>query len=223
MNALTLHQVMSAITAIANPPSVARRCSGVNSSARRGCALRLRGGCFQRSGSLHEHADDERDRRRDRARRGTRSATTSRARLEQDARDPEVDERREEQPHRRRRVEQRARFDAPLFGHDLGDHRRARGPLAADAQAGDDAERDQHPDVGAPRARRGAERVQQHREQQRARAPDAIGDLAEQDAARGPAESRIDVRMPVHLSVAAFAAGEPIGRPSSVGTQFGAT
>ena len=35
--------------------------------------------------------------------------------------------------------------------------------------------------------------------------------------------SRIDVRMPPHFSVAAFAAAEPIGMPSSVGTQLGAT
>ena len=35
--------------------------------------------------------------------------------------------------------------------------------------------------------------------------------------------SNIDVRMPPHLSVAAFAADDPIGSPSSVGTQLGAT
>ena len=35
--------------------------------------------------------------------------------------------------------------------------------------------------------------------------------------------SRIDVRMPPQRSVAAFAAADPIGRPSSVGTQLGAT
>ena len=52
MNALTPHQVMSAITAIANPPSVARRCSGVNSSAMRGCTRALAATCFQRSGSF---------------------------------------------------------------------------------------------------------------------------------------------------------------------------
>ena len=49
---------------------------------------------------------------------------------------------------------------------------------------------DQHPDVRRGRAGRGAERVEQHRQHQRARAPDAIGDLAEQDAARRPAEQQ---------------------------------
>ena len=35
--------------------------------------------------------------------------------------------------------------------------------------------------------------------------------------------SRTDVTMPAYFNVAARASGEPIGRPSSVGTQFGAT
>ena len=51
MKALTPHQAMSAITAIANPLSVARRCAGVNSSAMRGWVLAA-AACFQRSGSF---------------------------------------------------------------------------------------------------------------------------------------------------------------------------
>ena len=137
------------MTAIEKPLSVSARCRA--GTARAGAAATpSRAACFQRSGSRTKMRTTNATSGRDQAAQEDVAPRGLGAALEPDAGDLIVHERRQEQAHRRRRVEQRARLDAPLFGHDLGDHGRARRPLAADAQAGDDAEERPAPRGSAP-------------------------------------------------------------------------
>ena len=225
MNALQLHQVMSAITAIANAADAsAARIVGREQLARCAGGGAARPPRFQRSGSLTNSRTIERDRRRDQAAQEHVAPRRLGRALEEHARDLEVHERRQEQAHRRRRVEQRARLDAALLGHHLGHHGRAGRPLAADAQAGDDAEQRSAPRCWARRRSSAVPSAYSSivsisvrvRPMRSATWPNRMPPAAQPS-------SRIDVSMPPQSSVAALAAGEPMASPSSVGTQLGAT
>ena len=115
-----------------------------------------------------------------------------------------VDAGREEQPERRRGVEHGAGLHALVLGHGFGDERTARRPLAADAEARDDAADDQLFDAGDEGAERGADRVQHHGDEQHALAAVAVGDRPEQHAAHRPAdeEDRGDEAGPVERGAA---------------------
>ncbi len=73
-------------------------------------------------------------------------------------------------------------------------------------------------------AQPGADGVQRHRDEQRALAPEAIAEPAEQHPAGRPAQQqRGGDRARSRTATAACAAGEPRGSCSSVGMQLGAT
>src|SRR4029078_3337964 len=83
-----------------------------------------------------------------------------------------------------------AGFDTASFGHDLGNHRRSGCPFAAYAKTRDNAKAEQYPDVRCERARGRADRIKQHSQQKRSSAADAVGDLAEDYSANGPANKK---------------------------------
>ena len=130
---------------------------------------------------------------------------------------------REEEAQRRRRVEEGARLDATFLRHDFGDHRGTCRPLAADPERRNDPAQHEHQSFRRKRTCRGADRVQRHREEQRARSADPIGDLAEHDPAHGPADEQQRCQATRPLERRGRASGVPSGMSSSVGTQFGAT
>ena len=78
-------------------------------------------------------------------------------------------------------------------------------------------------EVGRERAGGGRERVDEHGEQERPRAAEAVGDPAEEDAARRPADQERRGDEPGPVATRAAAAGSPGATPSSCGTQTGAT
>ncbi len=92
---------------------------------------------------------------------------------------------------------QNARGDgARRLRKDLGNHRRARAPLAADAERRDEAQ-DQQLRRRLGQARQpGEHRVDQDRQRHRPRAAPSIGDHAEEQAARRPADERDAERPP---------------------------
>ena len=101
-----------------------------------------------------------------------------------------VDEGGQEQAEGRRRVQQRTRFDAGLFGDHLRDHRGSGGPFAADPEACNYAAQDQLPHFRDERAGGGAQRVEQHRQHEHAFAAEAVADRTEDHATRRPAEQQ---------------------------------
>ena len=163
MNALQLHQVMQRHDGHQRAADRdADRMSGAKSSRMR-AGRGMRRAAFQRSGSFTNMRTTKATAAGTQSEQEhVRATTVSGGSASQHGRDLVVDEGRQEQPERRGGVEQRAGLDALLLGHDLGDHRRARRPFAADAQAGDEAEHEQHANVRRERAGRRAERVEQH-------------------------------------------------------------
>ena len=223
MNALQLHHVINATTAIRSPLIVIARYCGAKSSAdagRRGMTGRV----LPSLGLLHEQPHDECHGRRQQAEEKHIAPRHFRAAGEIDALDLIGHDGGKKEPDRRSRVQERAGFDAAVFGNDLGNHGRTSRPLAADAERRDDAEEHERRHIRRERTRRRANRVHHHRQQQRA-------SCARDDRRHGRTRCRrlpsptssSDVRIPVHCSVAARAAGEPSGIPSSTGTAFGAT
>ena len=153
---------------------------------RRGMARRV----LPSLGLLHEQPHEERHRRGQQAEEEHIAPRHFRAAGEIHALHLIGDDRREEQPDRRSGVQERARFDAAMFRNDFGDHGRARRPLAADAERRDDAEEHERRHVRRERACRRADRIHHHRQQQRARPAQTIGDAAENDAADRPANEQ---------------------------------
>ena len=189
MNALQVHQVISAMIASAEPRqrgADVRRGEEVGD----GRVFGRPGDARPPLGLLDEQPHHEGDGGRNQAAEKDVAPRRFRRAAEVHALNLIGDERRQEEPERRRGVEERAGFDAPVLGNDLRHHGGSGRPLAADTQRGHDPEHQQHPDVRSEGARRRAERVQQHRQQQGLGAADPVGDVAEDNPAHRPAEQQ---------------------------------
>ena len=100
------------------------------------------------------------------------------------------DDRGQKQSERCGRIQERARLDTALLGHDFRHHRCTCGPLPADAERRDDAEEHERCHVRRERTRSRSNRIHQHRQEQRSRAAEPIGDATEKDAADRPANQQ---------------------------------
>ena len=108
-------------------------------------------------------------------------------------------------------------------GTRLGHQRGADAPLAADAEAGQQAAQDQLPQLAGERAQRGAEAYRAMVANSARLRPmrSAIQPNSTPPAAQPT--SSIEVSAPIQNTTAWCAAGEPGGRCSSTGRQLGAT
>ena len=189
MNALQLHQVIKATTAIKRPLIVMARYCGVKSSAIRGGAAWL-AAFFHRSGSFTNKSHQERNGCRQQAEEEHIAPGHFRVVDEVHALHLIRDDGRQKQPDRCGGVQEGARFDAAVFGNDLGHHGRTGRPLAADPERRDDAEEHERRHVRCERTCRRSDRIHHHRQQQRARPAEPIGDTTENDASDGPANQQ---------------------------------
>src|SRR5262249_14055915 len=133
-----------------------------------------------------EHPNDERDSSWEKAGQEYITPRNFRPAGHCDPLDPERHVGCKKEPHRSGRVQQRARFYSPALWNDFSDHRRARRPLAADAETRNDSEQNQKRDVGGNRAQRCPKRIHGHRQQEGSGASYAIAYTSEDDASDGP-------------------------------------
>ena len=121
-------------------------------------------------------------------------------------------ERGQKKARRSGRVEQRPRLHAALFGDDLGHHRRARRPLAPDAQARDDPEQQQDGDVGRKGAAGRPRSVQQHGQQEGLGASDLVREAAKQHSPCRPAQEQGSGQNTVPVQRGGFGGGGAEGK-----------